>query len=59
MLWLTRKARQAVLIGEDIRVIVDKKRGQIRVGIEAPQELRIRRDDLKDGSGRNRKAEEV
>jgi carbon storage regulator len=59
MLWLTRKARQAVLIGDDILIVVDKRRGQIRVGIEAPQELRIRRHDRQDGSGRNRKAEEA
>lgn len=45
MLVLTRKIGQKVFIGNSISVtVVDIRRGNIRLGIEAPRELQISRD---------------
>ncbi len=46
MLVLTRKAGEAILIGRDIRITVAEIRGgQVRLGIEAPLNLPIVRED--------------
>lgn len=47
MLVLTRKVGEGVRIGDDILVrILEEKEGRIRIGIEAPREQRIFRDEL-------------
>jgi carbon storage regulator len=47
MLVVTRKVREAILIGDNIRVTVDSvSGGRIRIGIEAPKELKILREEL-------------
>jgi carbon storage regulator len=47
MLVLTRKTREAILIGHDIRVIIDRIDGQrVRIGIEAPEGVKILREEL-------------
>lgn len=47
MLVLGRKKDESVLIGNDIRVmVVEVERGQVRLGIEAPQDVRILREEL-------------
>lgn len=47
MLILTRKAGQSFYIGDGVKVtIVEVKGNQIRVGIEAPKELRIYREEI-------------
>lgn len=47
MLVLTRKINQRILIGDNIRVTVVAVRGnQVRVGIEAPDDVRIFREEL-------------
>ncbi|QDU38645.1 Carbon storage regulator [Maioricimonas rarisocia] len=47
MLVLTRKEGEEIVIGNDIRVRVLRVRGgQIRVGIDAPREVRIIRSEL-------------
>ncbi len=47
MLVLTRKIGQGIRIGDDIIVrILEEKEGRIRVGIEAPQKMRIFREEL-------------
>lgn len=47
MLVLTRKLSEAVLIGDRIRVVVlDIDRGKIRLGIEAPKDTVILRQEL-------------
>ncbi len=47
MLVLTRKAGQRVLIGENIAVTVVKiTGGGVRIGIEAPPEMAIVREEL-------------
>lgn len=47
MLVLTRKAGEAVTIGDQIRIrVVEVKGNQVRLGIEAPQDLRIYRQEI-------------
>lgn len=47
MLILTRKVREAVLIGHDIKVVIDSVDGQrVRIGIEAPKDVKILREEL-------------
>jgi len=47
MLILTRKPGESVYIGDDVKVtIVEIKGNQIRVGIDAPRELRIYREEI-------------
>jgi len=51
MLVLTRKKNEAVVINGRVRVTVLEVRGnQVRLGIEAPKDVSIRRSELK-GSG--------
>jgi carbon storage regulator len=46
MLVITRKENEAILVGENIRIIVVKIRGkQVRLGIEAPPDLLILREE--------------
>lgn len=46
MLVLTRKAGQSIVIGDRIVVRVTAiEGGRCRIGIEAPRDVRIRRDD--------------
>ena len=47
MLILTRKPGESLYIGDDVKVtIVEIKGHQIRVGIEAPKEYRIYREEI-------------
>ena len=47
MLILTRKPGQSLYIGDDIKVtIVETKGHQIRVGIDAPRDYRIYREEI-------------
>ena len=47
MLVLSRKPLQSIMIGPDIKItIVKVERNQVRIGIEAPRELTILRDEL-------------
>ncbi|WP_165070627.1 carbon storage regulator [Paludisphaera rhizosphaerae] len=47
MLVLSRKALQSVVIGEEVRITVVRVEGnQVRIGIEAPQNVRILRGEL-------------
>lgn len=46
---LTRREGEAIQIDDKIRVmILGQKNGQIKVGIEAPKEVRILREELLD-----------
>lgn len=48
MLVLSRKAKQSVQLGEEVRVVVLSVRGStVRLGIEAPSSVRVVRDDAK------------
>jgi len=47
MLVLTRKVGDAITIGDRIRIkVVEVKGGQIRLGIEAPKDFRIYREEI-------------
>ena len=47
MLALTRRADEAILIGDDIVVtVLGIEGGQVRIGIEAPSRIKILRDEL-------------
>ncbi|MGM0370402.1 MAG: carbon storage regulator CsrA [Bacillota bacterium] len=47
MLVLTRKENESIMIGDQIKVtVVESSGGQIRLGIEAPQEIEIYREEL-------------
>ena len=47
MLILTRRPGENVLIGDNIKVtILDVDRNQVRIGIDAPQEVKIVREEL-------------
>lgn len=47
MLVLSRKPMQSIMIGSDIKITVVKvDRNQVRIGIEAPPQVTILRDEL-------------
>lgn len=47
MLVLTRKMGEVVTIGDSIRIkVVEMKGNQVRLGIEAPGDLRIYREEI-------------
>lgn len=47
MLILTRKVQEAILIGHNIKVVIDSVDGQrVRIGIEAPKDVVILREEI-------------
>lgn len=59
MLVLCRKVGEKITIGKDIVLtVVDIDRGKIRIGIDAPKELRIYRTELLDDNGDTKQASE-
>ncbi len=49
MLILQRKPSEAVLIGDDIRIVILRSDGGgVRIGIEAPSEIPILREEIVD-----------
>jgi len=47
MLTLTRKVGEKIRIGDDITIVVKEiRRNQIRIGIDAPREVPIYREEL-------------
>ncbi len=47
MLVLSRKPLQSIMIGPDIKItIVKVERNQVRIGIEAPRDVTILRNEL-------------
>ncbi len=58
MLILTRKVGESVLIGDGIKVsILAVKGNQVRVGIDAPKEVSVHREEVRarlDAEGQNR-----
>lgn len=58
MLVLTRKINEVIQIGDNITVTILKVRGQIvRVGIDAPKEVRILRSELSELSTQDASSE--
>jgi carbon storage regulator len=58
VLVLTRKASQSIVIGENIVItILDVHRDQVRIGIEAPRDIDVHRQEIFDALQRaNREA---
>ena len=51
MLVLTRKVGQSIVIGDDVTVTVAAViRGQVRLGIDAPQNIRVNRSEVQERS---------
>ncbi len=47
MLILTRRPREALRVGESIKVhVLEVKGGQIRLGVEAPREIPVYREEI-------------
>lgn len=47
MLVLTRKAGEGIIIGDDIRItVVELKGGGVRIGIDAPREMKVHRQEV-------------
>ena len=57
MLVLSRKLNQAIMVGENVRiVIVAVDRDQVKLGIEAPREIAVHRSEVFDEIQRANKA---
>jgi len=49
MLVLTRRAGEGIIIGDDVKVtILESQDGKIRIGIEAPRDRKIYRQEVYD-----------
>ena len=47
MLVLCRKAEESMFIGDDIKItVLDIRGGQVRIGITAPQDIKIHREEV-------------
>ena len=47
MLVLSRKVNQAIMIGDDVRiVVVAVDRDQVKIGVEAPREVSVHRSEI-------------
>lgn len=47
MLILTRKARETIVINDNIRVtVLQVSGGQVRIGVEAPAEVAVHRSEI-------------
>ena len=47
MLVLSRKAEESMYIGDDIKItVLDIRGGQVRIGITAPQNIKIHREEI-------------
>ena len=51
MLILTRRVGETLKIGEDIEVtVLGLRGGQVRIGINAPRDVAVHREEILDGS---------
>ena len=60
MLVLSRKPREAILVGENVWITILEVRGSVvRLGIEAPREVPVMRGELLDESPAKREVSEA
>lgn len=58
MLVLERRPGETIVIGDDITVMVVRVRGDVvRIGVEAPKELRVDRLEIRERIDRERRAD--
>lgn len=49
MLILTRKVGESIMIGDSVEVkVLGLRAGQIKIGIEAPKDLKVHREEIYD-----------
>lgn len=59
MLILTRKVNEALMVGDDVSVtVLGIKGGQIRIGINAPRDVSVHRQEVYEKILQERKAAE-
>ena len=59
MLVLSRRAEEAIVINNDITIVVVEIRGdKVRLGVEAPREVPVHRREVYDAIQRSRNAEQ-
>ena len=47
MLILSRMAGETIIIGNNVRIqVLSNKNGQVRIGIDAPREIPVRREEI-------------
>jgi carbon storage regulator len=57
MLVLSRKVNERIIIGDDITIVVNEIRGdKVRLGIEAPKEVPVHRQEVYDALNREKAA---
>jgi carbon storage regulator len=53
MLVLARKLNETICIGNEVRVtVLQIRQGRVRLGIEAPAQIRVRRDEIQESPAR-------
>lgn len=60
MLVLTRKPKEAIIIGDSITLTVEEiKGGKVRLGIDAPKEISVVRPDAKEKGPKDRRGQAI
>ena len=59
MLVLSRKKNESIIINDDITIVVVEIRGdKVRLGVEAPKEIPVHRNEVYEAIRRNQEASE-